>query len=189
MLNKLSAPSLIFCLSLAAAPFAYAETLNTPAPDAAASEEAAPQADPNEPQVFGLWQVRCGDTGSCVASTSLANKDPEGKIRKVVEVRISTNDGKRNLVVNIQSGVLVRPGIEVTVGDQVAKLEYTVCNPGFCIAGAPLSDDMYTAIKKSDVLKAAVAMAPSAKNPKPQKIEFTFKLDGSGAALKAIERN
>jgi invasion protein IalB len=189
MLNKLSASSLIFCLALAAAPVAYAETLNAPSPDTTAPEEAAPQADPNAAQVFGLWQVRCADTGRCIAATSLANKDPEGKVRKIVEVRISSNEGKRDIVVHMQSGVLIRPGIEVMVGDQVAKLEYTMCNRGFCVAGAPLSEEMYTALKKSDVMKAAVVIAPSAKKPDPQKIEFTFKLDGSGDALKAIESN
>jgi invasion protein IalB len=184
MLKIFSAASLVFCLNLAA-PSLYAETLN--APTTPTSDTTAPQADTNAAQVFGLWTVRCAAKGRCIASTSLASKDANGKPRKLVEVRISSNADKRDLIVHIQSGVLIRPGIEVAVADQVAKLEYTVCNSAICVAGTPLTEEMYTAIKKSDVLKASVVLAPNPKNQQPQKIELSFKLDGSGKALKAIE--
>lgn len=185
MLKRFSVPALIFCLGLATAPSVYAQTLNTTTDPS--SDATAPEADPNAAQVFDLWTVRCAEQGRCIAATSLANKDANGKAHKIVELRISYNDGKRDLVINIQPGVLINPGIEVTVADQVAKLEYTLCSKAVCVAGAPMTDEMYDAIKNSDVLKAAVVVAPNPKNKQAQKIEFTFKLDGSGKALKAIE--
>lgn len=185
MFKKIAAYSLLSCLSLTLGSPAFAQTLNATPP--AAEEAPAPTANAADAaQVFGLWTVRCMDATSCVASTSLARTDANGNPQRVAEVRIASRGNDRTIAFQSQPGVLIRPGVEIKVGEQTARLQYLLCTPGSCLARALLSDELYDAIKSGDVMNVTVALPPSQGNP-ARGVTFDIALDGSSAALNAIE--
>lgn len=185
MFKKIAAYSLLSCLSLTLGSSAFAQTLNA---NTQAVEETPAPADSttNAAQVFGLWTVRCMDATSCVASTSLARKDENGNPQRVAEVRIASTAENRTIAFQAQPGVLIRPGVEVKVGDQTARLQYLLCTPGACLARSLLSDELYDAIKTGDVMNVTIALPPSQGNP-ARGVTLDIALDGSSAALNAIE--
>lgn len=177
--------SLIVCSSMMLAETSHAQALNSTAKAAPKTEAESAMKD----QVFGLWNVKCLSEKQCVASTTLAKNDANGKPQKIVEVRVASSNGKRGLYIQIPSGVLIRPGVEMEINDKTVKLDYTVCNPSFCVASGELTDDLFSDIKKSSGMKISVISAPTQASKDPSKVTFEFKLDGSGSAMKAIDGN
>lgn len=173
---------MIYAASVFFAQITQAQTLNVDAPPAQEDATAAP----SNGQTFGLWNVICIEKGKCIASTALAKKDAQGQAKKLVEVRVESIDGKRTIYVQLPTGIVVKPGVQLELGEATINLEYLMCGPAFCLASAEMTDQSLVDIKKAPDMKVVAVFAPNAKTKTPTKGAFKFSLDGSGAAIEAL---
>ena len=173
-----------YAAAILASGSAIAQTLNveTPTP----SEQTT--GDSIKGTTYGLWNVVCVEDQKCVASTSLAKKNEQGQSRKVVEVRIERVADKRTIYVQLPSGVLIKPGVSIRLGEASISLDYIMCATSYCLAAAEMTDESIDLMRKAPDMKVILVMAPNQKTKVPTKGSFDFSLEGSGAALDDIKQ-
>ena len=161
-----------------------AQTLNVEAP--AASD----QTTGNLPKrtTFGLWNVTCLEKQKCIASSALAKKDAQGQSKKIIEVRVESVAGKRTIYVQLPTGVLIKPGVSLLLGDASISLDYLMCGTSYCLASSEVTDDSMALMRKAPDMKVIIVMAPNAKTKVPTKASFTFSMEGSGAAMDELTK-
>lgn len=159
-----------------------AQTLNAePAPVVGSAE-----IDLTKAVTFGLWNAICVDTAKCIASTALAKKDDQGNATKLIEVRVENIKGKKTIYVQLPTGLLIKPGLEIVIGENILQLDYLMCGPMACLAGAEMQDKTLVDFKKATDMQIVAVFAPTEKTKKPTKRSFKLSMEGSGAALGAI---
>lgn len=182
MPKKIVSSLLICSLGAIFSTSAQSQTLNVDPPPQTESTSS----DAVSGTTFGLWNVVCVETGKCVASTALAKKDAQGADKKIVEVRVESFDGKKTIYVQLPTGLLIKPGVQIALGDAVTELEYVMCGPTACLAAAEINDKTLDDLRKAPDMKVIAVFAANSKTKKPTKGAFNFSLEGSGAALDAI---
>lgn len=125
--------------------------------------------------ICNVQNIVFAETRQLVTGISLI--DVKGKVnRKVFQVAVP-------------SGRAIPPGIAMQIDDgQTQKLNYAVCLPDRCIAEAPLTEDMISALKKGGKLTMTSVNIQNKPNPIEVSLNgFTAAYDGPPLAPSDLE--
>lgn len=152
---NLSRPFIAFAVLIAATPFAVLFSADTSAVAVAQSQQPAGQsrtapAQPAQPsgpvktetQSFDSWVLTCqelpaaGGAKAAKKTCVAALRVTDGQTKRVVVVWKIGRDGKDvpTIALTTPTGVLVRDGVDLTVGQTTRKLAYQWCNASECEA-------------------------------------------------------
>ncbi|MBU1174507.1 MAG: invasion associated locus B family protein [Alphaproteobacteria bacterium] len=94
--------------------------------------------------VHGHWQVTCSDGAQCAVVQSVAHEDPDNGGIVVIALKGLAN-GSRLLRVLAPSGVLVEPGLGLTInGVSIGRAAFVRCSPEGCVTEVTLDDSLFT---------------------------------------------
>ncbi len=165
---------LVALLVLAGAGVAPAQQTTTDAPAADATGQAP------------LWPSRCvaDSRGSAVDCTieQRAFVQNTGQLVAAVTVRVPADTGKPVLMVQTALGLFLPAGVTLGVdGSDPVKFDLQTCDANGCYAGAPLSDELLSAMERGEKLNVAF------QNLKKQTISVPLPLMGFAASYQKIQ--
>lgn len=135
------------------------------------------------------WRVLCPAvtpaTPNCTLSTEVTNAGggaaPAGTI---LSLQMTDPAANSNLTVVVPHGVLLEPGLAVTIGNDPMRLRpYETCSNAGCIAFVTVDADTLKSLRTSPGGRVTVA-APNA----PQPLNIPFSLKGFADGYAALER-
>jgi len=131
--------------------------------------------------VFQGWRLNCPPrtmkNGTCVMQQALARK---GSSAAIAELNIATRDGKDYLTVVAPLGVLVPPGLKVSIGNGTDKMiSYKTCVQMGCVATVPIDQAMADAMSNNAGIRITVFA------PDERTVPLNFSLGGYKDALAA----
>ena len=125
---------------------------------------AAPAVRRTETMVIEGWTVNCrennGARRACSAELRVLQQEANNQQRVIFNWIVGLNDGKPVSVLQVPTGILVQPGVEVRIASKdVRKLPITLCDPVKCEAAIVMDDGFIkdvVAAAKTDVVIQAV---------------------------------
>jgi invasion protein IalB len=117
----------------------------TPAPVATKVQSGPPSIRRTETIAIEGWTVTCreveGAKRACSAELRVLQQDANNQQRVIFNWIVGLNDGKPLTFLQVPTGVLIQPGIEVKVASKdVRKVPYTLCDQVKCEAAVAMDD-------------------------------------------------
>ena len=140
-----------------------------------------PENDALLAMTFQDWRLDCAPPndkkGGCVLSENIYSKEGE------TLAHLSYVEGdKDKLAVVVPHGVLLEPGMGLSVGkDAVKPYPYETCDPNGCMVLVPIDDSMHAALIAAT--EGQIVVMP----PEGKPIGFTYSLKGFADGVKALE--
>lgn len=129
---------------------------------------------------FDGWRLNCPPrtmkNAGCIMQQALARK---GSNTVIAQLNIATKDNADTLTIVTPLGVLVPPGLKVSVGSAEKMVSYKTCLQMGCIASVPVDAGLASALSQSAGLEVTVM------TPDQRTLPLNFSLQGYRDALAA----
>lgn len=153
---------------------------------AAGAQESSPQTGSPDSQVqqFEDWAVECRDPGGvqakdCVMFQRQTLKD--GRTLLLMSVQRSAAGGEPFVVLQLPLGVLLGPGVTITVDDSEPRvMAYRLCNQNGCMVTFPLEGEAKSAFMKGETARVEMTTGDG------KSLEVDVSLMGFSAALDSL---
>jgi invasion protein IalB len=136
-------------------------------------------------ETIGSWTVTCSEGGKanrCVMQQRLATKEKRQVVASAT-IRV-TKEGGAELIIAMPTGVVIGPGMAVTVDEaEAGKAAFRTCGPRVCQAAVSIDQDLINKLAKGKTLGATVQTLRG----KPLGLQFT--LDGFTKAYSAFKKS
>ena len=136
-------------------------------------------------ETHDAWEVQCPsdreDNHSCVASLRFTQQDTGQVVLSWMVIR--AEDGSLALAIQSPSGVLLPPGIELTLGAaEVRHIAYASCLPARCTAAVPMDEAFIREMSAAAEARLKIVAANS------RALEFSIPVTGFSEAIAVITK-
>lgn len=163
--------------------FAAGATGTVQAQDEAAEQPKAADPVKKTTETIGTWTVICSEAAEksrCVAQQQLANTKNKQVVAAAL-VRLS-KEGGAELVLQTPSGVILAPGVTLTVdGEEAGKAPFEICAPRGCEASLLINQDLINKLAKGKSFTVTV------QSMRGKSVALEFQLDGFTKAYAAFK--
>jgi invasion protein IalB len=153
---------------------------------AAAPQPGAPPQVPTRTEIlnFDSWVVTCSEfadkTKRCSALLQILQQNT-GQV--VFTWSVGMDDHKLVAVMQVPTGVVITPGVELRIGKLPAqKIPFVSCDPGRCVASTPVDANLLKEMTASPTAEAVIQATQG------NTVQFNIQLKGFDRAYAALSR-